>query len=382
MPDMSEEGRARDAPIPQNDPGAAYRAQQPDIDAAIARVLASGHYVLGTEVSAFEREFAAWLGLTHAVGVASGTDALMLSLKALGIGPGDRVATVSLTAVATVAAIELAGAQPVLVDIDHGYGMDMAHLEATLRLFPVKAVIPVHLYGQPVALDGLERITATRDIAILEDCSQAHGARFGGRPVGCFGALAAYSLYPTKNLGGIGDGGIVASNSPERAEALRALRQYGWDAARSSHRPGYNSRLDEIQAAILRVRLTRLDADNSRRRTIAEAYDAGLKDAPGLGLPWRRRDTQHVFHQYVVTHAARDALQARLQDHGVRTGIHYPCPVHHQPGYRGRVALGPGGLPNTERAAASVLSLPIFPHMTDRQVSRVITAVTACCATL
>ncbi len=382
MPDMSEEGGARDAPIAQNSPGAAYLAQQSDIDAAIARVLASGHYVLGSEVSAFEREFADWVGVTHAVGVASGTDALLLSLKALGIGPGDLVATVSHTAVATVAAIELAGAQPVLVDVDQGYGMDMAHLEATLRLLPVKAVIPVHLYGQPVALDRLMQITSTRDIAVIEDCSQAHGARFGDRPVGCFGALAAYSLYPTKNLGGIGDGGIVAGNSHERAEALRALRQYGWGETRSSDRPGYNSRLDEIQAAILRVRLTRLDADNSRRRIIAQAYDAGLKDVPGLGLPWRRPDTLHVFHQYVVTHAARDTLQARLQDHGVQTGVHYPCPVHHQPAYRGRGALGPGGLPNSERAAASVLSLPIFPQMTDPQVSRVITAVTACCATL
>lgn len=379
---MFEEADALEASIPQTDPGAAYRMQQPEIDAAIARVLASGDYVLGAEVAAFEREFAAWLGVDHAIGVASGTDALVLGLKALGVGAGDWVATISHTAVATVAAIELAGARPVLVDIDQGYGMDMDHLEATLRLFPVKAVVPVHLYGQPVALDRLERLTQDAGVAVLEDCSQAHGARFGDRPVGRFGALAAYSLYPTKNLGGIGDGGVIAGNSPERAGALRRLRQYGWDAARLSHQAGYNSRLDEIQAAILRVRLTRLDADNARRRAIAAAYDAGLKDAPGLTLPWRRPDTLHVFHQYVVTHTARDALQKHLREHGVLTGIHYPCPIHHQPAYRSRITLGPGGAAETERVAAMVLSLPMFAHMTDQQVARVIAAVTACCAML
>lgn len=371
-----------DAPVPQTDPGAAYRAQRPEIDAAIARVLASGHYILGPQVAAFEREFAAWAGLDHAVGVASGTDALVLGLKALGVGGGDHVATVSHTAVATVTAIELAGAQPVLIDIDQGYGMDMDHLEAAIRLHPVKAVVPVHLYGQPVALDRLQELTRAYGVAVLEDCSQAHGARFGDRPVGHFGALAAYSLYPIKNLGGIGDGGVIAGSAPERADAVRRLRQYGWDAARRSQQAGYNSRLDEMQAAIVRVRLTRLDADNARRRAIAAAYDAGLWDMPGLGLPWRRPGTEHVFHQYVVTHAARDALMARLCDQGVMTGIHYPCPVHLQPAYRDRMALGPGGMAQTERAAATILSLPMFPQMTDQQVSRVIAAVTRCCKVL
>ncbi|MFV3130375.1 DegT/DnrJ/EryC1/StrS family aminotransferase [Niveispirillum sp. KHB5.9] len=368
-----------DLPIPQTDPGAACQAMRAEIDKAIARVLTSGRYILGEEVDAFEREFASWLGTDGAVGVASGTDALVLGLKALGVGAGDWVATVSHTAVATVAAIEQTGARPVLVDIDRGYGMDMDHLDATLRLFPVKVVVPVHLYGQPVALDRLQQFTRDRGIAVLEDCSQAHGARFAGRPVGRFGALAAYSLYPTKNLGGIGDGGVIAMDDAGLARTLRALRQYGWDETRSSRQPGYNSRLDEIQAAILRVRLPRLEADNTRRRAIAAAYDAGLVDVPGLALPWRRPETEHVFHQYVVAHPARDMVQTRLRDRGVLTSIHYPCPVHSQPAYRDRVALGPGGLPETERAAATILSLPMFPQMTDPQVSRVIAAVTACC---
>lgn len=366
-----------DRPVPQTDPGAACQVLRAEIDAAIARVLDSGRYVLGGEVEAFEQAFAHWLGLDHAIGVASGTDALLLGLKALGIGPGDWVATVSHTAVATAAAIEQAGARLVLVDIDQGHGMDMDHLEATVQRYPVKAVVPVHLYGQAVALDRLERIARTHSLTILEDCSQAHGARFDGRQVGQFGAMAAFSLYPTKNLGGIGDGGVIATDSAGGAETLRALRQYGWDATRISHMAGYNSRLDEIQAAILRVRLTRLDADNARRRAIAAAYDQGLKDVPGLALPWRRPGTEHVFHQYVVTHTARDALRARLHDQGVMTAIHYACPVHCQPAYQGRVTLGPGGLPATERAAASILSLPMYAQMSDAQVSRVIAAVSA-----
>lgn len=363
--------------VPQTDPKAGYLAQQADIDAAIQRVLSSGWYILGQEVKAFEAEFAAWVGVAHGVGVANGTDALVVGLKALGVGAGDWVATVSHTAVATVAAIELAGAKPVLVDIDQGYGIDPDQLDAVADRYPLKAIIPVHLYGQPVALDRVLALAKARGIAVLEDCSQAHGAMFGAAQVGSFGALAAYSLYPTKNLGAIGDGGVLVTAAAELAQRLRELREYGWRERYVSDTAGQNSRLDELQAAILRVKLARLTADNARRQAIALAYDNGLAGLNGLGLPWRRPGSSHVFHQYVVTHAKRDDLKAALKARGVMSNVHYPLAVHQQGAYRGRIAVAPGGLPATEKAVAQVLSLPMYPQMTDAQVAQVIAAVRA-----
>lgn len=367
--------------IPQTDPRASYLAQRAAIDAAIARVLESGRYILGAEVAAFESEFALWTRTSHAVGVASGTDALILGLKALGITAGDLVATVSHTAVATVAAIEAAGAVPVLVDIDRGYGMAVDSLAATLRARPVKAILPVHLYGQSVAIDAIMALARCHGVPVLEDCSQAPGASYAGRLVGGFGCLATYSFYPTKNLGAIGDGGVVVTADADLAQRLRELREYGW-RDRVSVRAGLNSRLDELQAAILRVKLPRLGADNLRRRAIADAYDVGLADIAALIRPWRRPDTTHVFHQYVVRHARRDALREALQAQGVLTGVHYPLAAHQQPAYRDRVALGPTGLAETERAAATVVSLPIYPQMTPRQVDAVIGAIRNACAAI
>lgn len=366
--------------IPQANPGAGYRALRTEIDAAVARALGSGWYVLGAEGRGFEAAFAAWLGRAHAVGCGNGTDALALALRALGIGPGCAVATVSHTAVATVAAIEMAGAVPVLLDIDPlHYTMDPAELEAVLAcppagLPPVRAVIPVHLYGQAADIDAIGAICARHGAALVEDCSQAHGATYATRKLGTFGAVACFSLYPTKNLGALGDGGVIATDDAALAERLAALRQYGWRQHYVSDAVGVNSRLDEVQAAILRVKLPHLDAHNARRGAIAARYDAAL--AGGRFIPPARRPgAGHVFHQYVLRVADRAAVQAALRARGVGTGVHYPVPVHLQPAYCGRVALGPAACRATERAAAEVLSLPMYPELTESQVAAICEAV-------
>jgi dTDP-4-amino-4,6-dideoxygalactose transaminase len=370
-----------ETPIPQTDPKAGYLAHKPAIDAAIARVLESGWYIGGGEVTGFEQDFARLFGFGHAVGCANGTDALVLALRGLGIGRGDRVATVSHTAVATVAAIELAGAEPVLVDIEPAtYTMDPAALARALTTIPgIRAVIPVHLYGQPADLGAI--LPLVRDLKLIEDCSQAHGATLDGRITGTFGDVACFSLYPTKNLGALGDGGVLATGDVALADRIRSLREYGWRERYISDIAGLNSRLDPLQAAILRVKLTHLAADNARRRAIAAAYDRGLEDLgnTGLILPVTRPGAVPVYHQYVVRHPARDTLRAALTARGIGTNIHYPMPVHLQPAYRGRVPFGPGGLPETERAAAEILSLPMYPGLNDEQIGRVIAAVREAC---
>lgn len=362
--------------IPAANPGAGYRAYRTEIDAAVARVLASGWYVLGAEGVAFERDFAAWLGAARAVGCANGTDALALALRALGIGPGSAVVTVSHTAVATVAAIEMAGAVPILVDIDPPhYTMEPAELADVLAhpppgVPPIRAAIPVHLYGQPADLAPILASCRAHGVAVIEDCSQAHGATLGGRKLGTLGDVGAFSLYPTKNLGALGDGGVLATDDAALAERLAALRQYGWRSHYVSEAVGVNSRLDELQAAILRVKLRHLDAGNARRATIAAVYDAALAGR-GVHPPARRPGATHVFHQYVVRVRQRDAVQARLRAAGIATGVHYPMPVHLQPAYRGRVALGPSACRASETAASEVLSLPVYPELTEAEVQRI-----------
>ena len=362
--------------IPQADPGAGYRAQQAEIDAAVARALASGWYILGKEGEAFEREFAAWLGLPHAVGCANGTDALALILRGLGVDERCTVATVSHTAVATVAAIEMCGATPLLLDIDPDtYTMDPDELRAVLEdpppgLPPIKAVIVVHLYGQAADLGPMLEACERAGVALIEDCAQAHGAKLHGRRLGTLGTAAAFSLYPTKNLGALGDGGVLATPDAALAERIAAIRQYGWRERYVSAMVGVNSRLDEVQAAILRVRLPLLDAGNARRRAIADAYDLALEEGP-LAAPVRREGAEHVFHQYVLRCADRADVQQRLRAKGVGTGIHYPVPVHLQPAYQGRVPLGPAGCAETERAAQEVLSLPMYPELAAGQVGQV-----------
>jgi dTDP-4-amino-4,6-dideoxygalactose transaminase len=365
--------------IPQANPGAGYLAQREAIDAAVQRALGSGWYILGQEGEAFEREFAAWLGTTRAVGCANGTDALALILRGLGIGEGMTVATVSHTAVATVAAIEMVGAVPLLLDIDPDtYTMDAEELASVLEdpppgLPPIRAAIAVHLYGQACELDPMLEAAAAAGVALIEDCAQCHGATLHGRKLGTFGAAAAFSLYPTKNLGALGDGGVLATDDFELADRIAAIRQYGWKERYISSLVGVNSRLDEVQAAILRVKLTALDAGNARRREIAAAYDAALAGGP-LAPPVRREDAEHVFHQYVLRSPHRADLMGRLKGMGIGTGIHYPVPVHLQSAYRDRVPLGPAGCAETARAAEEVFSLPMYPELTDAQVAQVCAA--------
>jgi dTDP-4-amino-4,6-dideoxygalactose transaminase len=358
--------------IPVTNPLAQAEHYGPEIRVAIDRVLASGHYILGPEVEALEREFATYIGTSFAVGVANGTDAIAIALRALDVGPGDEVITVSMTAVATVAAIEMVGASPVLVDVDPVYyTMDPNALTAAISP-RTKAVIPVHLYGQPADLDSILSICNAAGIPIVEDASQAHGASLNGRRVGSIGVIGAFSCYPTKNLGALGDAGLLTTNDPNLAARLRGLRQYGWLERNWSLEPGVNSRLDELQAAILRVKLSHLDEMNERRATIACAYGQVLQGSR-LITPAVRPQSAHAWHLYVVRSDRRDGIRDLLHSQGVGTAIHYPHPVHLQPAYAGRIATA-DSLATTECVAAEVLSLPLFPELDDSQLSRLVTA--------
>jgi dTDP-4-amino-4,6-dideoxygalactose transaminase len=370
-----------DARVPQANPKAAYVAQRAEIQAAIARVLDGGHYILGEEVAAFEREFADYIGRAYCLGVASGTDALIGALRALDPAPRDYVITTSHTSVATVAAIELAGARALLIDIDEStFALDPVELAQVLAHPPgrIAAIIAVHLYGQAADMQAIVPLARRHGVPLIEDCAQSHGARLGAKRLGSLAELAAFSFYPTKNLGAIGDGGAILTDDPRLHERLKAYRQYGWGAARVSESVGACSRLDELQAGILRVKLALLEQDNARRRQIAARYQERLASLP-LVLPSTRAEVLPVFHQYVVRSSRRDALREGLERLGVNTNIHYPVPVHLQPAYRGRVALGPAGLARTEQAAREVLSLPMYPQLSDRQIERVCGAVSEAC---
>ena len=350
----------------------------------IAETLSSGWYILGAQVKSFEQEFAEYLGADHCVGVANGTDALNVALRCL-IEPGDVVITVSHTAVATVAGIELAGGVALLVDIDPvTYTIDPPAIEDAINSWRgpgvIRGIIAVHLYGHPADMQAIGEIARRHELFVIEDCAQAHGASIqtgiGEQRVGTFGDTAAFSFYPTKNLGALGDGGAVVTNESVLAENARLVREYGWRERYVSSCPGLNSRLDELQAAILRVKLKYLDQENARRCEIAETYDEELK-AGSLILPSRREGVSHVYHQYAVLSEKRDELQKRLREKGIGTLIHYPVPIHLQPAYQNRIALQRGGLPVTERIARRVLSLPMHPALSDQQVSRVCEALHA-----
>ena len=354
-------------------PHAEYLAHQAEIDAAIRRVLDSGHHILGPEVSAFEKEFAAAIGTAHCVGVANGTDAVHIALRACGVGSGDVVATVSHTAVATVAAIELSGASPLLVDIEPDtFTLDPGKLDAALTANPgVKALVLVHIYGQPASLTSVE-VARRHGLLVIEDCAQSHGATLEGRTTGTWADAAAFSFYPTKNLAAIGDGGAVLTNSETIAARARELRQYGWRQRYISDSTGINSRLDELQAAILRVKLGSLSASNQRRRDLAARYTAGLVGT-SITAPVTRPGASHVFHQYVVRSPQRDELLAALNSRNIPAAIHYPQPVHSQPAYAGRVQHS--DLSETERACREILSLPLHPHLSEEAVDFTINAV-------
>jgi dTDP-3-amino-3,4,6-trideoxy-alpha-D-glucose transaminase len=333
--------------------------------------------VLGPEVEAFEREFAAYCGVRHCIGVASGLDALQLTLRALGIGRGDDVLVPGYTAVATWMAVSSTGARPVGVDVDPvtftlaPEQLDWVETPAT------RAVIPVHLCGRPAELDAIAAWAAEHEVLLIEDACQAHGAAWRGRRVGGFGSAAAFSFYPTKNLGALGDGGAITTDDDALADHLRLLRTYGWRARGDSEIKGDNSRLDELQAAFLRVRLERLEGGNIRRRAIAARYCAALADAPGLQLP--PEDPGHVWHLFVVAHERRDALRTALAERGIGALVHYEVPPHLTGAY---AADAPAPLPVTERLADRVLSLPLHPQLSDAQVDAVIDAVRDAAASL
>lgn len=360
--------------IPWASPLAQYRAYREPIQTAIARVLESGAYILGEEVESFERAFAEYCGVSHAVGVGSGTDALILALRALGIGPGDEVITVSHTAVATVAAVLTCGATPVLVDIEPTYcTIDPARIDDAITP-RAKAIVAVHIYGQPADMDSIVAIGRRTGLHVVEDCAQAAGARCRGRRVGGLGDIACFSFYPTKNLGAIGDGGMVIANNAELAERVRRLRQYGWDNARNTHEIGVNSRLDPLQAAILYAKLPHLDADNARRAAIAHRYDETLAPLP-IAVPSERAGDSHAYHLYVLRCNERDRLKAHLAADQIGSAVHYPVPVHRQCGYAERLIVPARGLPVTEKLAARILSLPIYPGLRDEDVDRVVESI-------
>jgi dTDP-4-amino-4,6-dideoxygalactose transaminase len=362
--------------IPFNDLRPLHGRLCGEIDQAVRRVLERGWFILGPEVESFETAFAAYHGVQHAVGVANGTDAIELALRASGIGPGDEVITVSHTAVATVCAVERTGATPVLVDIDpNTYTMDPEAARAAITA-RTRALLPVHLYGHPADVLALSTLAKQHGLVLVEDCAQAHGARVGGQLVGTFGKLASFSFYPTKNLGAYGDGGAVITDDSALAERLRRLRNYG-QVDRYQHRDrGVNSRLDEIQAAILAVKLAHLDEHNRIRREIASWYHRFLKGL-SLTLPVElgpAQEMHHVYHLFVVRTQARDRIRVTLKDRGVGTLIHYPIPIHRQPAYAD-LGYGPGSLPVTERVASEVLSLPLYVGLRPEDVETIAEAI-------
>jgi dTDP-4-amino-4,6-dideoxygalactose transaminase len=351
--------------LPSN-PKSNFLAHRDEINAAIARVMESGWYILGKEVERFENEFASYIGVRFGIGVGNGTEALHLALRACGIGPGDEVITVSHTAVATVVAIELCGAIPVLVDIDlNTYTIDPTQIESAITQ-RTKALIPVHMYGHPADMNSVMAIADRYELCVIEDCAQSHGSICEGCKTGAWGSMAAFSFYPTKNLGAIGDGGMVVTNDPQLAEQVRLLREYGWRQRYISESSGLNSRLDELQAAILRVKLRYLDEDNNKRQSIAEIYNEALSRT-SLSLPVCLSGATHVYHQYVIRSRVRDSLKDFLRKKGIGTLIHYPVPIHRQPAYQGRLRCN-GSMVATETAVGEILSLPIYPELPHDQV--------------
>lgn len=347
-----------------------------DFQSAAQRVLESHWYVLGQEVQQFEQQFAAYIGTQHVVGLANGTDALELALKALNIQPGDPVACVANAGFYSSTAIHLLGATPVYIDVDpHDLGMCPKQLQHHLENASKKpkAILVTHLYGQAAQIQTLAQLAQQYDIPLIEDCAQAHGARVNGRQVGSFGAIACFSFYPTKNLGALGDGGAIATHHAELAQRVRQLRQYGWSTKYTVALPqGKNSRLDEIQAAFLNIKLPHLDTHNAQRRAIAQQYNTAFKDLP-LQLPISTAN-DYVAHLYVIRSSQRAALQQHLKQQGVATDIHYPIADTAQPAY---AQPSQPALPHSEQACATVLSLPCFPGMSDTQVQHVIQAVSS-----
>lgn len=358
--------------VPFLDLHAAYLELKPEIDNAIARVLSSGYYILGSEVEAFEDEFAIYSQARYAISMANGLDALHLALRAMNVGPGDEVIVPSNTYIATWLAVSQCGATPVPVEPDERtFNIDPKLIEAAITS-RTKVILPVHLYGQPADMEPILAIAHKHGLRVLEDGAQAHGARYKGQRLGGHGDAVAWSFYPGKNLGAMGDGGAVTTNDPQIADRLRVLRNYGSRVKYVNEVQGYNSRLDPLQAAILRVKLAHLDNWNARRNDVAQRYNTGLANC-GLTLPYVPEWAEPVWHLYVVQHPRREALQQQLTDAGVGSLIHYPIPPHLQQAYSA-AGWGLGTFPLAERMANQVLSLPIGPHLESEQVGAVITA--------
>jgi dTDP-4-amino-4,6-dideoxygalactose transaminase len=371
---ITEAGRSTTARVPLADPRADQVDLRAEILAAIARVIDGGTYILGREVTEFERRFAQTVGATGAVGVASGTDALALALLAVGVARGDEVITVSHTAGPTVAAIRMIDAIPVLVDVEsESLGLDPDALDGALSA-RTRAILPVHLYGCPADLGRICGFARAHDIPVLEDCAQAHGAAIGARPVGSIADAGCFSFYPTKNLGAIGDGGAITSSRGDVLERAQRLRTYGWTRPQLADiADGRCSRLDELQAAVLNVKLSRLAADVDKRRAIAARYNAAFAELP-IVLPRSPAGRSHAYHLYVIRSDRRDALARHLDAAGIATGIHYPYPVHRQPGLVGAARI-PRPLPVTEALEKEILSLPLYPSMGSDACDRVIETV-------
>lgn len=363
--------------IPFVDLRAQYHSIKEEIDAAIARVLESSQFVLGDEVTAFEEEFAAYCGAHYGIAVNSGTSALHLAMLAAGIGPGDRVITVPFTFVATVAAILYTGAQPVFVDIEpQSYTMAVGRLEGAITE-RTKAVLPVHLYGQPADMDPILEIARRHGLIVIEDAAQAHGAEYRGHRVGSIGDLGCFSFYPSKNLGACGEGGMVVTNNAEYARTIRMLRDWGQERKYHHKLKGCNYRMDGMQGAILRVKLRHLEAWIEARRAHAMLYDEFLAES-GVQIPTVMPDRRHVYHIYAVCVPQRDTLQQALQAQGIQTGIHYPIPVHLQEAHAD-LAHQPGDFPCSEQAAQEVLSLPMYPELQESDLRRVAECINSSC---
>ncbi len=372
---MKNHAGIRDPVIPMADLQAQYRGIKAEVDAAVGAVLESGRFILGPEVEAFEREFSTYCDAAYAVGVSSGTSALHLALLAAGVGEGNEVITSAFTFVATAAAIEYTGARAVLVDVDPTtLTIDPARVEAAITK-KTRAIVPVHLYGHTADMDPIMDIARACSLIVVEDAAQAHGAEYKNRRAGSIGDLGCFSFYPGKNLGAAGDGGAVTTSDEGYAETLRTLRDWGAEDKYLHVVKGFNFRLAEIQAAILRVKLRKLGTWNELRRQHARAYSS-LLSSTGICLPVEARDARHVYHLYVVRMRERDRVRSELHAAGIQAGIHYPIPVHLQPAYA-NLGYRRGDFPVSEHAADEVLSLPIYPEMSPRSIERVAHAVDA-----
>jgi dTDP-4-amino-4,6-dideoxygalactose transaminase len=359
--------------LPLVDLKAQHAAIAAEVGAAVGRVMANADFILGSDVAAFEREFGSYCEADHAVGLDSGMSALELGMRAMGIGPGDEVITPAGSFIASSSAISFTGATPVWVDVDaRTYNIDPRLIEAAITP-RTRAIMAVHLYGQPADMDSILEVAARHHLPVIEDACQSHGARYKGRRTGSMGTFAAFSFYPSKNLGAYGDAGALTTGDEQLAEKVRMMRNYGQRAKYDHAYLAWNRRLDTLQAAVLRVKLPHLDAWNQSRRRIASLYDELLSGSP-VTLPYSRPDVEHVHHLYVIQVEDRDRLQAELTAHGIGTGIHYPVPIHLQEAYRA-AGFGPGAFPVTEAAARRVLSLPMYPEMTDDDARRVATTV-------